>query len=446
MKDFTRREFIKVAGATGAALTLAPGLPIFAEDLKTKVFPKGTKIQFSSQGYGDTVNYQDLLEQLAKEFKKESNIEVEIQIVPWGNAMNHWLLTSQGGTAADCADMFWLYSFAALGGGKNGPRSLAQYKDVLWPDLEERFIMGALRDGIWRDDFYGIVWRGDIRPQLYRTDFLEEAGFSKPPDNWEEITEYAKALTIRKGKEVTRWGFALSNAVPMQQFFQWYWQAGGEFMTADGKTATVDTPEMRETLQWIYDLIWTHQVTSPELMEKNYEPWELFLADRVAMIGSASNNQGNILEQDFPEMDGLWMMAIPPKGPKNRASYFGAGYYGALHNSDKVEESARWIEFLTRDENMQRVIEFTGYVTPNKKVMASDYWTDRPWKKVLSETMQYAHPSQHASPAWSKLIANEPGAVMFDMFYSVLVKKESMEDAIKLAQKRAQEEMDKIQL
>ena len=109
MKDFTRREFIKVAGATGAALALAPNLPVFAEDLKSKVYPEGTKITFSSQGYGDIVNYQDLLEGLAKEFKEESNIEVEIQIVPWGNAMNHWLLTSQGGTAADCADMFWLY-------------------------------------------------------------------------------------------------------------------------------------------------------------------------------------------------------------------------------------------------------------------------------------------------------------------------------------------------
>ena len=60
--------------------------------------------------------------------------------------------------------------------------------------------------------------------------------------------------------------------------------------------------------------------------------------------------------------------------------------------------------------------------------------------------MKYAHPSQHPSPAWTKLIANAPGAVLYDMFYSVLVKKEPMDGAIKTAQQRAQEEMDKIKL
>ena len=102
-----------------------------------------------------------------------------------------------------------------------------------------------------------------------------------------------------------------------------------------------------------------------------------------------------------------------------------------LYGTKNLEATARWIEFLTRDENMQKIIEYTGYVTPNKSVMASKYWTDRPWKLVVGDTMQYAHPSQHPSPAWTKMVANNAGAVIFDLFYNTLVKKNNIDDEIK---------------
>jgi len=40
------------------------------------------------------------------------------------------------------------------------------------------------------------------------------------------------------------------------------------------------------------------------------------------------------------------------------------------------------------------------------------------------------------------LIAPDAGSVIYDLFYEVLIKKGDMEEAIKIAQKRAQAEMD----
>ena len=457
----SRRNFLKLMGAAaaGAALTAcAPQVtatpPAAAQattapvvSLKTKKYTN-TKISFWTQAYGDSAVWQkDYLEAFGTKFKEESGVDTEFQIVPWANANQSWLTVAQGGAAPDAADMYWLYSNAALGGGKYGPQPMDAYKNELWPDLTKRYTESALSDGIWNNKFYGLVWRGDIRPMIYRTDLLEAEGIKAPPDNWQQITDMAKQLTKRdKNANVTQWGFVFGNAQPLQQMLQYLWQAGGEFMTADGKTATIDSPEMRATLKWMYDLIWTHKVVSPELMESSFVVNEQFQAGKIAIVGSASNTTGRDLDRDFPKLDGKWAMAIPAKGAKSRASYFGAGYFGPLYGSKNVEASARWIEFLTRDENMQKLIEYTGYVTPNKSVMASKYWTDRPWKKVVGDTMQYARPSQHPSPAWTKMVANNPGAVVYDLFYNTLIKKNNIEEEIKTAQKNAQIEMDKIKL
>lgn len=456
----SRRDFLKLMGtaAAGAALTAcapqATATPQAAQptaapavSLKTKKFTN-TKISFWTQAYGDSAVWQkDYLEAFGKTFKEESGVDTEFQIVPWANANQAWLTVAQGGAAPDVADMYWLYSNAAIGGGKFGPQPMEQYKNELWPDLTQRYTESALADGIWSNKFYGLVWRGDIRPMLYRKDLLDAEGIKAPPDNWQQITDMSKQLTKRdKNGNVTQWGFVFGNAQPLQQMLQWVWQAGGEFMTADGKTATIDSPEVRAALQWMQDLIWVHKTVSPELMETSFVVNEQFQAGKIAIVGSASNTTGRDFDRDFPALDGKWAMVIPPKGAKSRASYFGAGYFGPLFGTKNLEASARWIEFLTRDVNMQKIIEYTGYVTPNKSVMASKYWTDRPWKLVVGETMQYARPSQHPSPAWTKMVANNAGAVIYDLFYNTLVKKNSIEEEVKLAQKNAQIEMDKIKL
>jgi multiple sugar transport system substrate-binding protein len=467
-KKVSRREFLRLASlaaAGGVVAACAPqaapekevvevevtriveveGETVVEEVLVTVPPEMSVTIEFWTMNYGDPEQWVEMFRGWSADFQAETGITADVQMINWANAMNTWLLVSSGGAHPDAADMFWLYSFTELGGGEYGPMPITEYQPILWPDLEDRFFAGSLKDVLWKGDFYGIPWRGDIRPILYRTDFLEEAGFDAPPDTWEEVTEMAQALTKRDSSgNVTQWGFCLGSSVPMQQFLQYIWQAGGEYMTADGKTATLDTPEMRECLQWIYDLLWTYEVHPTDFMEQGYAPGSLFQGGQMAIIGSVPDDMAATLERDFPELDGLWNYAIPTMGPANRASYSGAGYWGVLRGTTKVEESARWIQHLSQDEILETLAQYLGRVSPNKKVMASPFWTDKEWKQVIVQTLEYAHTSQHPSPAWSKVVANDPGAVLYDMYYEALVLKEPFDDVLARAQQRMQEEMDKI--
>ncbi|GAA4287905.1 extracellular solute-binding protein [Georgenia daeguensis] len=434
-----RRSVQILAGAAGlsmlAACASSPGDPGSAAS--SDAGGSGS-IEFWSQIYGDPAQWRALVEELADEFEQETGTAVEVELIDFAQARDRWLLVSQGGDAPDAADMFQLTTYAPLGGGKAGPMPITEYKDEYWPDLDERFFSSMMVDGQWQDEFYGIPWRVDIRPMLYRTDLLEDAGLTEPPATWEEIEEYAAALT--EG-DVT--GFSFGGVDVVQGLIPYYWQTGEEYMSEDGTAANLDTPEMRETLTWLRGLV-EDGVVPEDFMSPTFDPMAEFRSGRIAILGGASGSDIATLERDYPELDGKWAVAPPAQGPENRATYSGSGYWGVLQGSDNVEASVEWIAFLSRDENMQRISETTGFPSTNRAVMASEFWTDAEWKTTFTEVIEeHAHTSQAPSPFWTVIRDEKPGGVLWDMYSEVLESGQPIDDAIAKAQERMQTELDR---
>jgi multiple sugar transport system substrate-binding protein len=432
------------AGARSAPLSRFAGLPLAL--LMSGTMLTGAvaqEITFWTQPQGDLLAYQDLFDQLTGEFRDQSGINVSVEVINWSVAFNTWLTVAQGGAAPDCADMYWLHSFSGIGGGRFGPMPITEYKDQ-WPTLEDDFYAGALADVNWNGEFYGVPWRVDIRPMIYRTDFLAEAGIDAPPANWEEIVEQGLALTQRDDSgNVTRWGFSPGNNNPAQTLLPYYWQAGGTMMSDDGKTATIDNDAMRTALKFLQDLVQVHKITSPEIFEKSADPLTDFTSGMVAINGSSGNAWPVQLDRDYPEMEGTWALALNPEGSENRDSFSGAGYWGVLYGSRDVDACVEWIKFLSTPENMQRISETTGAASPNRAVMSSQFWTDRPWKQVMAETLDYGHTSQHPSSVWTALASPEPGAVIYDLVYNTVIGGADIDAAITEAEARMQAELDR---
>lgn len=429
--------------ATGRLLRAALGSTFLAAAwLPATAFAE--EIEFWSQPYGDLLKWQQAMNANIEEFTAETGITVNFETLNWSSAFASWLTVAQGGVAPDCADMFWLYSFSGIGGDDYGPMPITEYKDGTWPTLGDDFFPGSLTDVDWQGDFYGIPWRVDIRPQLYSTEALAEAGLDAAPDNWDEIVGHAKALTKRDDNgNVVRWGYSFGMDNPPQAMIPFYWQAGGNFMSDDGKTATIDNDEMRQTLQWMHDMVWEHKVVSPDFMEPSFDPQADFISGNLAMIGAVAPDWGRVLDVEYPELDGKWAMAITAEGPKARQSYSGAGYWGVLRGTENAEACVKFIEFLSRPESMQRLSETSGNVSPRRSVMASDFWADREWKKVLTDTLEYGRTSQHPSSVWSALASPKPGGVLYDMMYEAIIEQKDIDEVVTAAQERMQSEMDR---
>ncbi|MGV3575820.1 MAG: extracellular solute-binding protein [Devosia sp.] len=429
-----RRKVLRGAfsALSAAALMSSSVLGVNAQD-----------ITFWTQPQGDLLAYQGLFDELKSEFRDQSGINVSVEVINWSVAFNTWLTVAQGGASPDCGDMYWLHSLSGIGAGKFGPMPITEYKDQ-WPTLEEDFYPGILADVNWNGEFYGIPWRADIRPMLYRTDYVAEAGFDGPAQTWDEIVEQGLAMTQRDANgNVTRWGFAPGNNNPAQTLLPYYWQAGGAMMTEDGKTATIDNEAMRTALKFLQDLVHVYKITSPEIFEKSADPFVEFTSGTLAMMGSGGNAYPVTLDRDYPEMDGTWSLALNPEGPENRDSYSGSGYWGVLYGARDVKACIEWIKFLSTPENMQRISETTGAVSPRRSVMESEAWTVRPWQPIMADALNYGRTSQHPTSVWSALAAVDPGGVLYDLVYNTVIGGADIDAEIATAQARMQTELDR---
>jgi hypothetical protein len=82
--------------------------------------------------------------------------------------------------------------------------------------------------------------------------------------------------------------------------------------------------------------------------------------------------------------------------------------------------------------------------SPNIEAARDPYFTGDAWGASVIETLQYAHTSQHPSPAYSQIMAKGPGGVMYDLWQAVIHNQEPLDEILKTAQVRAQELMDRV--
>ena len=117
-------------------------------------------------------------------------------------------------------------------------------------------LMSALVDlGTYEGEIYGLAYQPTPYVFAYRTDLLKEAGFDGPPETWEELEEYARALTVVEDGRIVQAGFAFpSSGGNMVEYDMLAFSNGGRFYDAEGNP-TLNTKENQETLEYIASFI-----------------------------------------------------------------------------------------------------------------------------------------------------------------------------------------------
>ena len=202
----------------------------------------------------------------------------------------------------------------------------------------------------------------------YNVDLFEKAGLMNEdgtpmqPKDWNEVVEFGKKITEATGKA----GFVIPT---MGNCGGWLftpiaWSYGTEFMKGDGEggyTATFDSQNTIDALQYISDLKWEHNIFLDNSLIDLTEYYKQFAIGNIGMILTAGNFTGQLYQYEMP-IEHMGIMAIPA-GPEKHVTLTG-GYTATVANGateDQVDVAIKWLEKIgngyTLDEADKQTIE-----------------------------------------------------------------------------------------
>jgi len=298
---------------------------------------------------------QEVLDDAIASFE-DNNPEVNIEqtIVSHGEAHSQFMISLTTGTAPDMAIMTgsWAAEFARMG-------AFVELDEYLSDDIYEMFDFERYSDiTMINDKIFGVPSEGPVWGFFYRKDLFEEAGLDpdSPPENWDEMLEYAKVLTkdTNNDGEIDQWGIGMAAGEwePGDYWYQLMWQMGIPLVEEqDGEwIATIDTPEGLEATQFYEDLVKEYHVMPREITGLDWEGIMLRFAEGdMAMMYNGSWAMGSLLD-GYPELEGKWATAKNPAGPTgDRAALTNPKTWVVTEQSDYPELAYEFIEYFNSE-------------------------------------------------------------------------------------------------
>jgi len=340
--------------------------------------------------------YQILDEAIATFEAEHPGLDITRTEVTWGDLRSQLMISLATGTAPDIAiyPTPWIPELLEL-------QAVTNIAPYLPSGFDERFLPTALtileQDGaVW-----GLPWEGSTWGFFYRKDLFEEAGLDpeRPPQNWEELIEYASRLT-RDGRYGL--GFPAAGWEGDDYFLPFLWQAGGDVAICDaaGCKAAWDTDQARTAVQFYYDLVHTYKVVPPAITGWDWESTvKAFVAGDIAMMYNGLWAAGTI-NSIAPELKGKWSGALNPSGPGGRAHL---GYPNAVlvtAQSHYPELAAEFVKSLHEGDPsyMDRICFALHSLNWTYKFVQTAY-LDEPELRPLVEAMNTSR-SRPAFPAY----------------------------------------------
>lgn len=281
------------------------------------------------------------------------------------------------------------------------------------------FLPGFMEDSYVDGKIYSIPFQRSTEIMYYNKDKFVEAGLDpeSPPENWDELLEYAKKLTTDDCYGV---GIALNSGSAQWTFTAYSLQNsadGKQLMSEDGKQVYFNTPENVEALQFWLDLQNKHKVMAEGVVQWTDLPTQ-FLAGEVAMIYHTTGNMTNINNNAEFEFGTCFLPGNKQMGAPTGGGNF---YISSGLSEERVQAAWKFIRFMTETERAAQWSLDTGYVATRQSCFETDliknYYEEVPQAKVAYEQIAVAKPeltTYNASEIWRVLNDNIQSAVVGD--------------------------------
>jgi multiple sugar transport system substrate-binding protein len=335
--SFSRREFLKAAGAAG----IAGAAPLA---LTGEALAQAAGVNFFTWSAA-----VDQVRSHLSAFEKATGVKVNYANAPWAQYRENLITKFVAKAPMDVlwVSDTWLPEWATAGwlAPVNGRPELMKYGADTDPF--------CLQSMSYKGKQYGLTYYTDYMAFLYDEDKLKKAGIQAPPATWDEVVE--QSLKIKKaGLSEYPLMLALAQESWLIEFLTAMTYSFGGRFTADNGTALMADPKRGcvDTLRWIGDAVNRHKIVSPACVETGeLNGLRAFTSGNHAFALIAKYRLRQINDPKQSAIGGRARQALMPKGPNGSNATVGwMRFYGmtatAAANKAKADQAAQLIEWF----------------------------------------------------------------------------------------------------
>jgi multiple sugar transport system substrate-binding protein len=300
----------------------------------------------------------------------------------------------------------------------------------LWPT--------HVRDMTYKGKQYGMPFGPDVRVMYLHTDTLASVGLNsaKPAQTWDELDEHIKRIYREENGKPARVGFApFWGSGLLALWLVPFWQSGGETLSADNQTVTINNERGIQALEWlkhVYDIQGGWDALG--VLQKLSTAPQHFVNGRMGYYFDAFSTRKT---PDFVNAPNLRFGFAPwplPKGGR-RANYGGCHAFGITTQSKSPDAAWRFLELLADEPNNLRfAVRYDRIPIRIKTAESAAYHHDDPFNKLAVEEMRYRR----------ILIAAPGGTELLDLTQSLASDAVSGKKAVRQVLGDAQTQMQQV--
>ncbi|MBB3594141.1 multiple sugar transport system substrate-binding protein [Rhizobium sp. BK529] len=283
----------------------------------------------------------DAFKKVVESYNASHENQVVATEVPFGELVQKYATAIAGGQAPDALSMDLIYTPAFAAAGQledltDWAKSLP-YFNSLSPS--------HVKLGTYQDKIYGLPLSVETSVFAWNKDLYKKAGLDpeKAPTTWEEIE--ANAEKIRKLGDDT-YGFYFSGGgcggCMIFTFTPLVWGAGADILSEDGKTATLDTPQMRKAVGYYRDMVKKDLVPASAASDNGTN----FLTFTNGKIGQQSLGAfaiGTLVTQ-YPDIN--FGVTLIPSVDGKASSFAGGDNFVITKGTKKLDAVKEFLEYI----------------------------------------------------------------------------------------------------
>lgn len=353
-----------------------------------------------------------LVTELAAKFEKENpGVKVELTDLTWADGHEKITIAFSAGQPPDVLEFGsdWIYEY----GSNNLLWDLTPKAESLKNEL--LFWQPAVLNG----KTYALPWILGTRLMFYNFELLNKAGFKDVPTTWNELIELNKKLAKFKPKIYGFGANASERHRLYKKFLPFFWSAGAQIFSADGKTCLLNSPEGVKALDYYAALCQDALLATQANLD------DAFAQGKVAGVISGDWLLKKLKTAPPKFVYTTALMPSPDGQLSNRISFAGGEFLAVSAKSKKKELAWRFIKFLTRPDNEVFFCRNALIPTPSSVAAQADtFFLSNANYKTFIEQLQLAQ----TSPPQSHWVEIEQ--VIEDAVELAMYKKKSAKEAL----------------